>query len=98
MNVSAPTRIGLIGRHHGWPFCPTLVDHDFELILQNRTRAGAQALAGTGDEIVDTPVEVGRKAKIILSSLANDGAVRSAFLGPAGSPSPRIRPRTWRAG
>jgi 3-hydroxyisobutyrate dehydrogenase len=83
--MSAPTRIGLIGTGiMGSRFARRLVDHGFELILQNRTRARAQALAGPSVEIVDTPAEVGRKAKIILSSLANDDAVRSTFLGPAG--------------
>lgn len=83
--MNAPKKIGFIGLGlMGSRIARRLLDHGFELVLHNRTRARAEALAGPNVEIVDTPAEVARQANIILSSLADDDAVRSTFLGPDG--------------
>src|SRR5258707_9260470 len=61
-----------------------LAEHGFHLLIQNRTRAKAEALAGPQIKVVDTPVEIARGANVIISSLTSDDAVRGTYLGCGG--------------
>lgn len=54
-------------------------------ILQNRTRERAEVLAAElGGRVVDTPGEAAAEADIVITMLADDDAVRTAFLGSGG--------------
>jgi 3-hydroxyisobutyrate dehydrogenase-like beta-hydroxyacid dehydrogenase len=58
-----------------------------EVILQNRTRARADEVAGelgAGVGVVDTPAEAAASADVVLSMLADDDAVQEAWAGPRG--------------
>jgi 3-hydroxyisobutyrate dehydrogenase-like beta-hydroxyacid dehydrogenase len=72
----------------------TLKRSDFDLILWNRDRSKAETLAGTiGADVADTPADAASRADIVLSSLADDEALRSVYLGPDGVVA-GIRPGT----
>ena len=50
----------------------------FELLVYNRTRSKAEALAGA--EVMETPRELARAADIILTCLADIAVTRELFL------------------
>lgn len=55
------------------------------LVLWNRDPAKAQIVSSeTGGEVVSTAAEATEKARIVVSSLADDAALREVYLGPAG--------------
>ena len=57
----------------------------FPLVLQNRTRESADALATEiGVRVVDTPAEAAREVDVVVTMLADDEAVRATFLGSDG--------------
>lgn len=57
----------------------------YDLVLWNRDRAKAEAVAeDTGSEIADSPAEAASQADIIVSSLADDAALREVYLGDDG--------------
>lgn len=56
-----------------------------ELVLWNRNRSKADAVAAdTGAEIADSPAEAAAAAGIVVSSLADDAALRDVYLGDGG--------------
>lgn len=56
-----------------------------ELILWNRDRAKAEAVAvDTGSKVVETPSAAAAGADVVVSSLADDGALRQVYLGTEG--------------
>lgn len=58
----------------------------FPLVLYNRTRSKAEQVASrTGAQIAETPRRAAEKATVVISSLADDGAVRSVFGDPEGA-------------
>lgn len=55
------------------------------LVVWNRDRAKAEAVAAaTGAEIADTPAQAAASSDIVVSSLADDEALRIVYLGPDG--------------
>ena len=55
------------------------------LVLWNRDRAKAEVVSSaTGAEVAHTPAEAAVSAEFIVSSLADDAALREVYLGPAG--------------
>jgi 3-hydroxyisobutyrate dehydrogenase-like beta-hydroxyacid dehydrogenase len=77
--------IGFIGTGlMGSRMIQRLAANGYHLLIQNRTRARADALAGPHVEVVDSVIEIARRSKIILSSLTNDDAVKSTYLGSEG--------------
>jgi len=83
--MESEIKIGFIGTGlMGSRIIQRLAEHGFPLLIQNRTRAKAEALAGPQIKVVDTPVEVARGANVIISSLTSDDAVRGAYLGCGG--------------
>lgn len=57
----------------------------YELVLWNRDRSKAEAVAeDTGSEIADSAAEAAARAGVIVSSLADDAALRSVYLGDDG--------------
>jgi 3-hydroxyisobutyrate dehydrogenase len=83
--IDSEIKIGFIGTGlMGSRMIQRLAKHGFRLLIQNRTRAKADALAGPQVEVVDTIVEIARRANVIISSLTSDDAVRSTYLGCGG--------------
>ena len=79
------TKIGFIGTGlMGSRMIQRLAADGFHLVIHNRTRAKADALAGPHVEVVDSALDVAQRANIIMSSLTNDDAVKSTYLGPMG--------------
>lgn len=57
----------------------------FDLVLWNRDRAKAEAVAeDTGAKVADTPAQAAAARDVVLTSLADDEAVRSVYLGDSG--------------
>lgn len=57
----------------------------YELVLWNRDRSKAEAVAeDTGSETTDTAAEAASKADIVVTSLADDFALRDVYLGDDG--------------
>ncbi len=62
-----------------------LATSGLSLVVQNRTRARAEALAAvTGGRVVDTPAEAAEAADVTITMLADDEAVRATFDGSDG--------------
>jgi 3-hydroxyisobutyrate dehydrogenase-like beta-hydroxyacid dehydrogenase len=68
----------------GLPMARNLAAAGHEVTAWNRTRARAQALAGQGATIADTPAEAVRNAEAAITMLADDAAVESAVWGEGG--------------
>lgn len=57
----------------------------YQMVLWNRDRAKAEAVAAeTGSRVADTAAEAAAAADIVVSSLADDAALRSVYLGEGG--------------
>lgn len=57
----------------------------YELVLWNRDRSKAEAVAAdTGSEIADSAAEAASSADVVVSSLADDSALRTVYLGQGG--------------
>ena len=57
----------------------------YELILWNRDRAKTEAIAAeTESKVADTAAEAASQADVVLSSLADDEALRAVYLGDQG--------------
>lgn len=73
--------LGLMGR----AMVETLRESDFDVAIYNRTVAVAESLAETtGARVFPTPAAAVSEADIVISSLADDAAVRAVYLGPDG--------------
>jgi 3-hydroxyisobutyrate dehydrogenase len=84
MNLQ-PFKIGFIGAGlMGSRMIKRLAAHGFSLLIQDRTRAKADDLAGPNIQVADTLIEIARQANVIVSSLTNDDAVKSIYLGREG--------------
>ncbi len=83
MDGSRVTVIGL-GRM-GAAMAGTLARAGFDLTVYNRTRQAALDVAATtGAAVADTPRTAAAAADIIVSSLADDAAVRAVYFGDSG--------------
>jgi 3-hydroxyisobutyrate dehydrogenase-like beta-hydroxyacid dehydrogenase len=83
----AGTTVAVVGTGRmGSAMARALTAAGLPLVLQNRTRPAAERLAAElgGGRVVDTPAEAAAAADIVITMLANDAAVRSAFLDPGG--------------
>ncbi len=57
----------------------------FDLVLWNRDAAKAQAVAGdTGASVAATPAAAAAATEVVITSLADDAAVRAVYLGDGG--------------
>lgn len=56
-----------------------------DLVLWNRDRAKAEAVAAdTGSEVADSAADAAARAEVVVSSLADDEALRTVYLGGEG--------------
>jgi 3-hydroxyisobutyrate dehydrogenase-like beta-hydroxyacid dehydrogenase len=79
------TRLGFIGiGNMGSRMAKRLLDHGYQLIAYNRSRAAAEALAKYGAKVADSIAELAAEADVILSSLTNDEAVKNVYSDSAG--------------
>lgn len=60
-------------------------DAGYHLVVWNRDRSRAEVLAAdTGATVATTPAEAAGAVAVMLTSLADDAALRAVYLGPAG--------------
>lgn len=80
------TTVAIVGTGRmGGAMAHALARAGLNLIVQNRTRERAEAVAAeVGGRVVDSPAEAAAAAEIAITMLADDAAVRAAFLGPDG--------------
>ena len=80
------TTVAIVGTGRmGGAMARALARAGTNLILQNRTRARAEALASElGARVVATPAEAAAAADVTITMLADDDAVHSAYVGPNG--------------
>jgi 3-hydroxyisobutyrate dehydrogenase-like beta-hydroxyacid dehydrogenase len=77
-------RIGFLGLGNmGRAMARNLIRAGHELIVYNRSRNPAEALAGEGARIADTPAKAAGQ-EIVITMLANDNAVESVVLSANG--------------
>jgi 3-hydroxyisobutyrate dehydrogenase/2-hydroxy-3-oxopropionate reductase len=84
--MSSMQRVAVIGTGRmGSAMAATLGRHGFDLVLWNRSRVKAQRVAeAVGGAVADTAADAAAKAEFVVSSLADDEAVRSVYLDDAG--------------
>jgi 3-hydroxyisobutyrate dehydrogenase-like beta-hydroxyacid dehydrogenase len=80
------TTVAVVGTGRmGSAMARSLARAGFDLVLQNRTRDRATALAAeTGGRVVETPAAAAAAAGVTITMLADDAAVASTYGGPDG--------------
>src|SRR5213080_670699 len=79
---SKPT-IGVIGMGHmGSHMAPRLISAGYHLIVYDRTREKAQAIADA--TVAETPEEAAAHSDIVISIVTNDPALEEVMFGPDG--------------
>jgi 3-hydroxyisobutyrate dehydrogenase-like beta-hydroxyacid dehydrogenase len=77
-------QVGFIGLGHmGSGMAANLLQAGHEVTVYNRTREKAQALAGRGARVADTPADACR-GEVVFTMLADDAAVESMVYGAGG--------------
>jgi 3-hydroxyisobutyrate dehydrogenase len=78
-------RIGLVGYGRmGAAMSARIASQGHELVVWNRSSAGAQAAAEAGATLAESPAALVSQCDVAMSSLFDEAAVRSVYLGPAG--------------
>ena len=78
-------KIGFVGLGKmGAGIAGNLIRAGHDVTVYNRTRRKAEALAGKGAHVADSPAATAQGAEAVFSMLANDGAVEEAVFGEAG--------------
>jgi len=81
--------VGLIGLGNmGTAIAERLLDAGYPVVVQNRTRAKAEALENRGAEVADTPEALVGRAEVVITSLPDDAAfeaVATQLVGAARS-------------
>lgn len=78
-------RVGFVGLGAmGGAMAQNLVAQGFELAVHNRTAAKAEPLRAKGATVAASAQEAARGVEVVVSMLADDGAVEAATLGPKG--------------
>ena len=84
--MSGPLRVSVVGTGRmGSAMVGRLVDAGHDVTVFNRTRSRAEPVAAAYDlAIAPTPRDAASAADVVIVSLADDGALRDAYLGPDG--------------
>ncbi|MYZ47634.1 NAD(P)-dependent oxidoreductase [Propylenella binzhouense] len=78
-------RIGIVGLGAmGKAFADRLAECGHELVVWNRTRAKAEALAGSGAEVAETPAALAGAVEAVISIVTDSEAVEAVYRGPEG--------------
>ncbi len=72
--------LGLMGR----PMAANILKAGFPLVVHNRSRAGAEALAGAGARVAGSPAEVAGLVDVVFTNLPDSPDVEQVALGPGG--------------
>jgi 3-hydroxyisobutyrate dehydrogenase-like beta-hydroxyacid dehydrogenase len=84
-----PPTVGVIGLGNmGTAVAERLLDADYELLVHNRTPHKAAPLAERGATVARTAADVGRKADVVLTSLADDAALEAVAADVLGAARP----------
>lgn len=76
-------KIGFLGLGQmGEPMAKRLLAAGHDVTVWNRTRSRAEALAGAGAEVADTPAEAAQGKDAIMSMLFDDAANEEVLFGP----------------
>ncbi|MDB6019735.1 MAG: putative oxidoreductase YfjR [Pedosphaera sp.] len=76
-------KIAFIGLGNmGTPIARNLIKAGHTLTVYNRTRNRAEALQSAGAKIADTPAEAAANAEVLITMLADDGAVEAVLFAP----------------
>jgi 3-hydroxyisobutyrate dehydrogenase len=79
-------RVGFVGLGQmGLPMARNLLKAGFPLVVHNRTRAKAEALAAEGARVAATPAEVAAECDLFLSCVPKPADVERVFLGEDGA-------------
>jgi 3-hydroxyisobutyrate dehydrogenase-like beta-hydroxyacid dehydrogenase len=79
------TRLGFIGiGNMGSRMAKRLLDRGYQLIAYNRSREAAEALVEYRAKVADSIAELAAEADVVVSSLANDEAVKSVYTDQEG--------------
>lgn len=90
----AKRTIGFIGLGAlGRPMAQRLLDKGFPLVVYNRTKNKAQALAAKGARVGENPAAVAAEADVLITVLADDPAIEDVCLTPEGTVM-AMRPET----
>lgn len=78
--------LGVIGvGRMGGAMAATLARAGFDITVWNRNRARAEMVAAPiGAKVADTPADVMSSHDVVITSLADDNAMREVYLGPDG--------------
>src|SRR6266404_48467 len=77
-------RVGFIGLGNmGQPMARNLIRAGHQVVVYNRSRERAEALAKEGATIAENPAMAARQ-EIVITMLADDNAVASVVFGPNG--------------
>jgi 2-hydroxy-3-oxopropionate reductase len=75
----------MVYRTSGKPMAQNLMESGFELVLHNRTRRKAEALAAeAGVQVADSPGEVAERSNITITMLPGPSEVERVFAGEEG--------------
>ncbi len=87
--MSADQTVAVLGTGRmGTAMARTLSREGFDVVVYNRTPGAAEAVAAeTGAAVVSTAREAAASGDIVISSLADDAAVRAVYSGPDGAPA-----------
>ena len=78
-------RVGFIGLGRmGLPMSQHVVRAGHDVTVHNRTRAKEAAVVELGAQVATSPLDVSRRADIVLACLPSLDATRQVFLGPDG--------------
>ena len=79
-------KIGFIGLGSmGLPMATNVLKAGHDLIVYNRTRSRAEALATQGARVADSPWEVATGVEVLVTMLADDAAVEAVIFGDQGA-------------
>jgi 3-hydroxyisobutyrate dehydrogenase len=83
--TSENARLGFIGiGNMGSRLARRLLQNGYRVIAYNRSRGAAEALVKYGATVAASVGQLASEADVILSSLTNDDAVKSVYVGPEG--------------
>ena len=81
--------MGLIGLGNmGSAIAERLLAAGYEVVVSNRTRAKAEALAGRGAAVATTPGELAERVDVVVTSLADDAALEAVAAAVAAAARP----------
>lgn len=83
--MSEAQRVAFLGLGRmGVPMASRLRERGHHLTVWNRTRAAADSLATQGVHVADSPADAARGAQVVITMLADPGAVEGVLMGDEG--------------